>query len=147
MKRWAQAVVGFARRLRWYHGVGFVLVGLVFLPVGMGVTAIFQRPRLLLWIAGVYTVCRAYWLLVRTTGGDPPSVIASIFTMLLFMAPFVGGALAAESQAPQWHLAIILIVAAGIEVGFFVLPDNRPKAEPPSDRAAPFRGGTASASW
>lgn len=148
IKQWTQAVAGFTRRLRWYHGVAFVLIGLVFLPVGLGVASIVQRPRLLLWIAGVYTLCRAYRLIARTSPkGNVSDVITGIFTMLLFMAPFVGGALAAESQAPQWHLVITLTIAAVIEVGFFVLPDHRLKADAPSSPAASFRGGTVSESW
>jgi len=148
LKRWTRAVLGFGRRLRWYHGVAFVLIGLIFLPVGMGVAAIFQRPRLLLWIAGLYTLCRAYWLIIRTwPEGDPPEAVAGLFIMLLFMTPFVGGALAAASQAPQWHLVITLIIAAAIEVGFFVLPDNRPEAGAPAEQESSFRGGGASERW
>jgi len=142
--RWTQAVLGFARRLRWYHGVGFVLILLVFLPVGMGVAAVFQRPRLLLWIAGVYTVWRALRLLVQALPtGDASGAVVGIMFITFFISPVF----AAESQAPQWHLVITLIIAAVIEVGFFVLPDNRPKADPPSRQKPSFRGGGPSERW
>lgn len=148
IRRLGHALGRSLRRLRWYHGVGFVLVGIGFLPVGMGITAIVQRPHLLLWVAGMYTLVRAYWLVVQLSPGGAPSDVASgLFTVLLFMGPFIGGALAAASRAPQWHLSITLIMAAVIEVGSYVLPDRRATATPWSGQAPPFRGGGTSQRW
>lgn len=48
---WMRATTGQLRRFRWYHGVAFVLIGVIFPPVGMGVSAILQSGRLLLGLA------------------------------------------------------------------------------------------------
>jgi len=144
LHRWAQAVLGFARRLRWYHGVAFVLVLLIFLPVGMGVAAVFQRPRLLLWIVGVYTTWRALVLLVQAV---PTRDTSGAVVGIMFIAFFISPVFAAESQAPYWHLTIVGAVAVVVEIGLFVLPDNRPKADPPSRRKPSFRGGGPSERW
>lgn len=49
---WMRAAAEQWRRLRWYHGVAFVLVGVIFLPVGMGIAAIMQNGYLLLGLVG-----------------------------------------------------------------------------------------------
>ncbi|NBB74902.1 MAG: hypothetical protein GVY35_14680 [Bacteroidetes bacterium] len=142
VKRVGRAVWRLVRRLRWYHGVAFVLVLLVFLPVGMGVGTVFQRPRLLLWIVGVYTLFRVPWLLVRSG----IEVAATLYVVSLFVA-LAGIAMAAESQAPYRHLAIAGVIAGLVEVGYFVLPNTLPEVTAPSGREAPFRGGGASDRW
>ena len=142
VKRAGHAVWRFVQRLRWYHGVAFVLVLLVFLPVGMGVGTVFQRPRLLLWIVGVYTLFRVPWLLVRSG----IEVAANLYVVSLFVA-LAGVAMAAESQAPYRHLAIAGGIALLVEIGYFVLPNTLPEATAPSGREAPFRGGGASDRW
>lgn len=148
IRQFGHAVRDFMHRLRWYHGVAFVFIVLVFLPVGMGVTTIFQRPRLLLWIVGFYALCRTYWLVFRIAPeGEPPQAITAIFTMLLVSSPFIGGALAAASQAPQRHLVITLIITVLVEIGYFVLPNNLSRESTQTDREAPFRGGDAAEQW
>ncbi len=144
VRRFGHALWGSLQRLRWYHGAAFVFIVLVFLPVGMGVGVISQRPRLLLWIAGVYTLWRVLLLFGRAM---PEGNVSRAVGAIMFIVFFISPVLAAESGAPYGHLAIVGAIAGLVEIGLFVLPDNRPQAETPSTRAIPFRGGGASERW
>ena len=123
-------MLGFGQRLRWYHGVAFVLIGLIFLPVGMGVAAILERPHMLLGVTVIFTMLRGSWLITRLA----PAALGFLPVLALFLTlPAMG--MVADSEDPQRHLLTALIVTAIIEIGFFVLPDNRPEAGAPAERA------------
>jgi hypothetical protein len=142
LQRWLRTSIQQLRRVRWYHGLAFGLILLIFLPVGAGVAAVLQTPNLLLGIALVATLLRAYWLLLRS--GWFPQIAAALSLVVLFLT-FGGMIFAAESQTPYTHLAITLAIAAVVQIGFFFLPAS--PAASASTSESPFQGGGASARW
>jgi hypothetical protein len=155
---WLRATMEQLRRLRWYHGIGFLFTLLIFVPVGLGLTAILERPRLLLGIVGAVAMLRLFYLGVRlmdmfgrlseasesvNTGSSAPQVLPPVLLMLLLVGLIAVPMLAAESQAPQWHLAIACAVFVAVEGALFFLPD----ADHPVDNEQSFSGGSTSARW
>lgn len=146
VERWTRYALSFVRRLRWYHSIGFALVLLVFVPVGMGITATLERPYVLLGIAVILTMLRGSWLVARLA----PKVLGFLPVLAFFLSLPAMGAVAG-SQAPQWHLTVTVAIAVVVEIGYHVLPNNLPETMPHPDRdpnrKTPFRGGRASERW
>jgi hypothetical protein len=157
-RSWLRATMEQLQRLRWYHGIGFLFTLLIFVPVGLGLTAILERPRVLLGIVGAVAMLRLFYLGVRlmdafgmfsamsqsvNTGSSAQRVLPPVLLMLLLVGLIATPMLAAESQAPQWHLAIACAVFIAVEGALFFLPDTNPAV----DNAPPFGGGSTSARW
>jgi len=157
-RSWLRAAMEQLRRLRWYHGVGFLFTLLIFVPVGLGLTAILERPRLLLGIVGAVAMLRLFYLGVRlmdafgilsedsesvNTGSRAQGVLPPVLLMLLLVGLIAAPMLAAESQAPQWHLAIACAVFIAVEGVLFFLPDT----DHAMDHEQSFGGGSTSARW
>jgi len=68
-------------------------------------------------------------------------VLPPVLLMLLLVGLIATPMLAAESQAPQWHLAIACALFIAVEGTLFFLPDTNHAV----DNAPPFGGGSASA--
>ena len=157
-RSWLRATMAQLRRLRWYHGIGFLFTLLIFIPVGLGLTAILERPRMLLGIVGAVAMLRLFYLGVRlmdafgmfsetsasvNTGLSAQQVLPPVLLMLLLVGLIATPMLAAESQAPQWHLAIACALFIAVEGALFFLPDT----DHAIDHEHPFGGGSTSARW
>jgi len=157
-RSWLRAIMAQLRRLQWYHGIGFLFTLLIFVPVGLGLTAILERPRVLLGIVGAVAMLRLFYLGVRlmdafgiyfetstsvNTGSRAQQVLPPVLLMLLLVGLIATPMLAAESQAPQWHLAIACALFIAVEGTLFFLPDTNHAV----DNAPPFGGGSTSARW
>ncbi|NBB74900.1 MAG: hypothetical protein GVY35_14670 [Bacteroidetes bacterium] len=147
MDAWLDAAVRWFRRFRWYHGVAFVLVGFIFLPVGMGISAILQNGNFLL---GLVLVGLSLWAFVAfiTTERFGPLRGSGVIVLMPLIAASVW--LAAHSNAPYWHLGGVLAVAGA--VAFYRSRKRRTmSAAPPTDRSSDagslFQGGSTSATW
>jgi len=155
---WLHATMEQLRRLRWYHGVGFLFTLLIFVPVGLGLTAILERPRLLLGIVGAVAMLRLFYLGVQLLdlfgmlsetsesakpGSSVQQVLPPVLLVLLLVGLIAAPMLAAESQAPQWHLAIACAVFIGVEGALLFLPDT----DHAMDHEQSFGGGSTSARW
>lgn len=155
---WLRAAIGQLRRLRWYHGVGFLFTLLIFVPVGLGLTAILERPRLLLGIIGIVVVLRLFWLMVvlmarfdtlseKSQSGNTEAGVRDAIPMVLLVLLLVGlvaaPMFAADSQAPQWHLAFACAVLIAVEGALVFFPDT----DTTMDAEHPFGGGSTSARW
>jgi len=140
-RSWLDAVAEQWHRLRWYHAVAFVLIGLIFLPVGMSASAILQNGNLLL---GLVLVGLSVWASVEFVNterlGEFRGLVAFLF-MALLTASFW---LANHSTAPYWHLAG---VGAVVGAGALYRAWRRASDEAAPDRPAPFEGGAASQKW
>lgn len=63
IRRRIQGALRWMRRLRWYHGCAFVLVVLIFVPVGLGAAAWLQDPKTLIFVAALALAMSIYrWL-------------------------------------------------------------------------------------
>lgn len=157
-RSWLRAAIGQLRRLRWYHGVGFLFTLLIFVPVGLGLTAILGQPRLLLGIIGIVVVLRLFWLMVvlmarfgilseKSQSGNTEAGVRDALPMVLLVLLLVGlvaaPIFAADSQAPQWHLAIACAGLIAVEGALVFLPDT----DTTMDAEHPFGGGSTSARW
>jgi len=139
---WLDAMGRQLRRFRWYHVAAFVLIGLIFMPVGMGLSAILQSGNLLL---GLALVGLSVWGCVAFATNERLGEFRRL-VVFLFMALISASVwLASHSTAPYWHLAGVGVVASAV-----ALYRAAPGASSPSDEAdrdAPFEGGTASRRW
>ena len=140
MGTWLNAAVRPLRRFRWYHGVAFVLVGLVFMPVGMGVSAILQNGNFLL---GLVLVGLSVWAGVAFVTTERFGELRGLAPILVMGCIVASVRLAGYSTAPYWHLAGVAIV-----VGVVALYRSQMRRSSAAEAdAAPFEGGNASAWW
>lgn len=139
--RWTRAAMRQVRRFRWYHGLAFVLIVLIFLPVGMGLTAVLQRPHLHLGVAITASLIWGWMLLVQV---DRFQRIHNASLPIALFLLFGGIQFAAASQAPYTHLAITVAVALVIGLGLRALRQMEEEPAPPKE--GPFQGG-ASGQW
>lgn len=65
IRRRIQGIVHWMQRLRWYHGCAFVLVALIFIPVGLGAAAWMQDPKVLIFVIATTVLVTAYRLWKR----------------------------------------------------------------------------------
>jgi hypothetical protein len=138
---WMRAAVRPLQRFRWYHGVAFVLVGIVFMPVGMGLSALLQSGHLLL---GLTLVGGCLWAFVQFMTTERYGEFRGLGVIVLL--PLIAASIwaAHHSTAPYWHLG--LVVAGILAVALYRARERGTlRAEP--DGAPPFGGGSASDRW
>ncbi len=144
---WMRAATGQLRRFRWYHGVAFVLIGVIFLPVGMGVSAILQSGRLLL---GLALVGLCLWGFVQFIATERYGELRRIGVIVLLPLIAASVWLANHSSAPYWHLGGVLAGAGAVALYRSRTRRAAPPASPTgrsSDANSSFRGGRASTTW
>ena len=132
-------------RLRWYHGVACALIGViffvVFLPVGMGISAVLQNGHLLL---GLTLVGVCFWAFVQfiTTERFGEFRWLGVIVLLPLIAASVW--LANHSTAPYGHLGL---VGAGILVVALYRSSRSNSVPAAPDPRPSFEGGGASDRW
>lgn len=80
-------VVRWMRHLRWYHGCAFVLVVLIFVPVGVGAAAWLQDPKTLIFVTAITLAVSLYRWFHRRAAASAPTQHRAPHTD----APFQGG--------------------------------------------------------
>ena len=138
---WVDAAVAQWHRVRWYHGVAFVLISLIFWPVGMGISAILQSGNVLLGLALV-GVC--LWAFVQFMTTERYGDVRRIGIIVLLPLIAASIRLAGCSTAPYWHLSLV-----GAVVLVVVLYRSRRRSTSAADPDATpsFEGGSASDRW
>jgi uncharacterized membrane protein YgcG len=77
------------RKFQWYHGLAFILVTLVFVPLGLGTMQALQNTKFLIFVLACVVVYGGYKLFRRYSG--PSRYSGSSHTVLTTISSFRGG--------------------------------------------------------